>query len=185
MIELSASHEYTVDGQRFPGVTEILAATGLVRYFNADPWFLERGTAIHSATAMIDNGTLDWGSVDSRITGFLDAYMKFKEETFMTYWEHIEEPLAHPTYRFCGCPDRWNDEYLLDIKGVQGYAIQIESYAELLRANGFNPGRTGYMLHLKEDGTYKLEAHKFDRRLLGVFLSAVSVFHYRKEKGLI
>ena len=185
MIELTTDHRYICDGAEVPGFTHIAQTMGLVKYFNTDSFYLERGSAIHLATAYMDRGILNLDSVDPRIMGFLQAYQQFNGDHAWDQWEHIEEPLFHPTYRYCGCPDRWSDKCLLDIKGVQGYPIQLEAYAELLRANGYDPGRQGYMLHLKEDGKYKIETHKYDRRLLGVFLSAVSVFHYRKEKGLI
>jgi hypothetical protein len=131
---------------------------------------------------MIDNFTLDYNSVDPAIEGFVDAYFHFKDETRMEF-EHSEVPLSHTTYRYCGTPDRFLP--LLDLKTGAGDVIQLEAYAELLRANGYDPGRTGYMLHLKADGTYKLEPHKYDRKLLGVFLAACSVWHYRNEKGLL
>jgi hypothetical protein len=182
MIELNDSHEYFVDNQRVPGFSEIAKATGLIRPYTGDPWYGERGTACHSASVLIDQGVLDWDSVDPRIQGFLDAYVKFKEETG-TEWEHSETKLFHPTYRYCGTLDRFLPLY--DLKTGAGDMTQIESYAELLRANGYDPGRVGYMLKLNENGTYHLEPHRYDRKLLGVFLSAVSVWWYRKERGLL
>jgi hypothetical protein len=182
MITLTAQHEYLVDGERFPGFSEIAKATGIVRYFNSDQFFLERGSAIHAATHLIDRGELDWSTVDDRIEPFLDAYMRFKEENGVT-WEHAEESLAHPIYRYCGTPDRFLPLY--DLKSGQGDTIQLEAYSELLRANGHNPGPYGYLLQLNGDGTYKIIRHRFDRNLLGVWLSAVSVYHYRKQKGLL
>ena len=182
MIELSAEHVYRVDGQILPGFSEIAKTMGLVKYFNCDPWFMERGTAIHEACYLHDLHILDWDTVDPRILGFVEAYILFQDETGIVCG-NAETPLSHSTYRYCGKPDRFLP--LIDIKGVQGYPIQLEAYAELLRANGYDPGRQGYMLHLKENGTYKLETHRFDRKLLGVFLSATSVFWYRKERGLI
>jgi hypothetical protein len=182
MIELTSDHEYFVDGRKVPGFTEIATAMGLVSYYNCDPYYLERGSAVHAATALFDTGKLDWDSVDPRIEGYLEAYIRFRTEASAD-WDHTEEPLYHPTYRYCGTPDRFSP--LIDIKTGQGYVIQLEAYAELLRANGYDPDRTGYMLHLKENGTYKLETHKYDRKLRGIWLSAVSVFHYRKDKGLL
>jgi hypothetical protein len=183
MIELTDKHEYFVDGTRLPGFSEIAEKMGLVKYFNRDEFYLARGQAVHVATAMMDMGILDEESVDERIRGYVNAYRKFRDEQPFHEWKHTEESLNHPIYRFCGTPDRFLP--LLDIKTGASDPIQLEAYAELLRANSYDPGRQGYMLRLKEDGTYKLETHRYDRKLLGVFLSAVSVFHYRKERGLL
>ena len=184
MIELTPSHEYFVDGVRYPGFSEIAAATGIIRPYTGDHWYGDRGTAVHKACELIDQDTLDWNSVDPSISGFLDAYLVFKEENeSLAQWDHAERSLSHPLYRYCGTLDRFLP--LLDIKSGQGHVVQLEAYAELLRANGYDPGRVGYMLYLKENGSYKLETYKYDRKLLGVWLSAVSVFWYRKEKGLL
>lgn len=182
MIELNEAHEYTVDGCRYPGFSEIAKATGLVRYFNSDQFFMERGSAIHEATHLIDRGELDWTTIDERIEPFLEAYVKFKEETGIE-WEHSEESLVHGIYRYCGTPDRFLPLY--DIKSGQGDVLQLEAYAELLRANGYDPGRIGYLLQLNGDGTYKVIPHKYDRKLLNVWLSAVGVYQYRRLKGLL
>jgi hypothetical protein len=183
MITLTPDHAYLVDGQNYPGFSEIAKAMGLVRYFNSDKFFLERGSAIHAATHLIDRGELDWSTVDPRIEPFLEAYMRFKEDHMPYGWEHAEESLHHPTYRYCGTPDRFLPLY--DLKSGQGDTIQLEAYSELLRANGHNPGLYGYLLQLNGDGTYKIVRHKYDRKLLGVWLSAVSVYQYRKLKGLL
>lgn len=183
MIELTPDHKYMCDGICLPGFSEIARATGLVKFFNSDPWFMERGTAVHTATALMDRNLLDWDTIDERIQGYVDAYHKFKCEQPFNDLEHVEESLKHPTYAYCGTLDRFLP--LLDIKTGQGDVIQLEAYAELLRANGYDPGRVGYLLNLNGDGTYSLKIHKYDRKLLGVWLSAVSVFHYRKEKGLL
>jgi hypothetical protein len=177
------THTFTVDGQVIPSVTQILKIIGLVQFFNCDGWYLKRGQIIHQCCHMIDQGILDPNSIDPQIEGYIEAYLKFKDEYMPYGWEHAEEPLYHPTYLYGGIPDRWGPLY--DLKSGAGDVLQLEAYAELLRANSYDPGRQGYMLRLKEDGTYKLETHRYDRKLLGVFLSAVSVFHYRKERGLL
>ena len=184
MIELSADHRYIVEGQEWPGFTRIAQTTGIIRKYTGDPWYGERGTAVHRATVMIDNNTLDWESVDERIGGFLDAYVKFRHEHPIFFPSELSEhSLSHSTYKFCGTLDRFPP--LIDLKTGESNPIQLEAYAELLRANGYDPGRQGYMLHLQENGNYKLETHKFDRKLLGVWLSACSVWWFRKEKGLL
>ncbi len=66
------NHIYRVDGRIVNSVTKILEEEGLTKYWNKDPWYWERGKAIHSATQMIDKCTLDWTTVE-QYKGFLEA----------------------------------------------------------------------------------------------------------------
>lgn len=178
-ILLDENHIYTVDGRVTKSVTQILAEEGLTKYWNNDPWYLARGKALHKATHLLDMGTLDWNSIDPNIGGFLTAYANFKADTGWK-WEFSEKKLFHSTYHYCGCPDRFNEDGLLtDIKIGEGFDLQLEAYAELLRSNGYLPGLEAYMLNLKEDGTYSLKPYKFNRTERGVFLSAAILNKYK------
>ena len=184
MIEFSeATHTYKFLGVILPSVTQIMTEIGLIKPYTGDPWYGERGSAIHAATELIDAGTLDWDTVDGRIEGYLTAYHKFKDEQPFSDWDHSEVAMVHPTYRYAGRPDRFLP--LVDIKSGAGDVIQLAAYGELLRANGFDPGREAFMLKLNENGTYKLTSYKFNRKDTSIWLSAVSLWHYRKEKGLV
>ena len=177
-------HIYTVtiDGiiKNPPSVTDILASEGLTKYWNDDEWYLERGDIIHQCTAMIDRDTLDWASVDERIKGYLEAYMSFREQSKWVF-EHIEKALYHPIYGYCGMFDRFPP--LLDIKCGQGFPLQLTAYAELLKANGYNPGLEGYFLNLLATGKYNLKPYKFSRTDRNIWLSAVSIYNYKRRNG--
>lgn len=65
--------------------------TGILSSCNVTRWdkylskkerhfYLNRGSMIHLATALYDHGKLDRDSVDSRIEGFLKAWIRFREE---------------------------------------------------------------------------------------------------------
>lgn len=178
-----ATHIYNVDGHIIPSVTQILFAMGLIKSYTNNPWYAERGIAIHRACHLMDIDDLDESTLDPQLRGYIDAYRKFKEESAWKF-EHLEESLCHPAYRYCGTPDRWLP--LIDIKSTENHEpLQLEAYAELLRANGFNPLIHAYFLTLYEDGKYKLDPYKLDRTRLGVFLSATIVYHERKERGLL
>jgi len=184
MIEFEEStHTYWVDGTVYPSVTQIMSAIGLVRPYTGDPWYGERGTACHVAAVLFDQGILDPESVDPAISGFLDAYARFKRETGME-WEYTEKRFHHPVYRFCGTIDRALP--LVDLKSTNSACdLQLSFYGELLRANGIDPGRTSYFLHLREDGSYRLAPYKFNRRDTNICLAAASLFHWRKEHNLL
>lgn len=184
MIEFEeATHTYRVDGQILPSVTQVMQTMGLVRPYTGDPWYGERGTAIHKACELHDAGTLDFDSLDPRIVGFVEAYVKFMGESGMEF-EYIESRFHHPSYRFCGCIDRAVP--LVDLKSTSSACeLQLVLYSELLRVSGIDPGQTGYFLHLREDGSYRLAPYKYNRRDTGVALSAVTLFHWRKEHNLL
>lgn len=140
------------------GFSKLCNDYGLIPNYFGDPWFGQRGVAIHKGTELIDKDDLDWDTVNGEIKPFLEAYMKFKEETKMTFG-HIEVPLYHPQWNFCGTLDRFLP--LLDLKSGQGYPIQLAAYGELLRAHDINPGSECFMLSLKENGNYSLQTFKF------------------------
>jgi hypothetical protein len=183
VVALSDEHIYTVNGGIVPGFTEIATVMKLVNYWNKDPWYMERGRAVHSATYLLDMGKLDWTTVDPRIEGFLEAYENFKRNMGIT-WQLREAKLYHRWAHYCGTLDGALPE-LWDIKTGEGDPIQLEAYAELMRANGYNPGFRGNMLNLHEDGKYSITMHRFDRVLRNIWLNAVNVYHYRKMKGLL
>lgn len=173
-------HIYHVNGQVTKSVTQVLAEEGLTKYWNVDEWYMERGTAVHKAAHLFDLNILDWDSIDPRIEGFLTAYAQYKQDTGMV-WEFSEKRLYHPVYDYCGTPDRFLPLY--DIKCGQGFPLQLEGYAELLRANEINPGREGFFLELKENGKYNLKPYKFNRTDRGIWLSAVSLNQYKRRQN--
>lgn len=69
---------YDVD---WPSVTEVLKLAGLIN----DQWFTEhsawRGSVVHKCCEYEDFEDLDEKSVDERVTGYLEAWRKFKRET--------------------------------------------------------------------------------------------------------
>jgi hypothetical protein len=68
-----------------------------------DPWYLERGKAVHAATVFIDEGRL--GEVDHRIIPFCSAYQEFLRLA-QPVIEASELSVVHPSYRFGARLDR-------------------------------------------------------------------------------
>jgi hypothetical protein len=68
-----------------------------------DPWYLERGKAVHSATVFIDEGRL--GEVDHRIIPFCSAYQEFLRIAH-PIMEACELSVVHPSYKFGARIDR-------------------------------------------------------------------------------
>ena len=70
-----------------------------------DPWFLERGKIVHSATVLIDDDLLDWEALDERVKPFCDAYKSFIDKVHPIV-EASELVVVHPSCTFGGRLDR-------------------------------------------------------------------------------
>ena len=77
-------HEYKLDGEVIPSVSQIIDRAGL--YGKGKAFFkrehAERGTRVHLATELHDLGTLDMASVaGTKLEGYLVAWQKFLSDT--------------------------------------------------------------------------------------------------------
>lgn len=181
-------HEYRMDGVIVPNVTNILRAAGL---YNED-YFTEesrlRGTYIHKACLYILQDDLDEDSIPDEYKGYVEAFKKFMSEAdCKPHLEMCEVPLFSEVWRFGGTPDipcLFNGkESIIDIKSgaetsVSG--VQLAAYALLYDV----PAVLRYGLYLKADGKYRLTPYT-DRNDIKIFNSALSLYHWRNERGLL
>lgn len=72
------THTYWNEDKELRSVTQYLKEIGLER-FDYPEWYAERGHAVHTAIELLNKDTLDWSTVDPQIKGFIDAYLKAKE----------------------------------------------------------------------------------------------------------
>lgn len=179
-------HEYRIDGQRVPSVTQVLEGAGLID----TRWFTEetrtRGHYVAQATQYYDEGTLDYDALDDELKQYVMAWEKFLVDNYVKV-EAIEKMVSNRSRRYAGTLDRvakvgrWN--YVIDIKTgskAAWHSLQTAAYAECLI------GRYRYRasILLAGDGNYKFEKHDClsDR---DVFLSALNLYHWKAEKGLL
>ena len=181
-----ALHIFTLDGRRIASVTQILKH--FIPRWNCDLFYLERGTAVHKATELYDKGTLDMNSVDPQIEGYLQAWIKFREDyRFIPSW--IERQAYHPVFLYAGIIDRIGDckegNCILDIKssGTQSKfdLLQLAGYSCLVSA----PKTLN--IYLQEDGRYKVKIYtpKELGEAKNVFLSMVTIWNFLINKGII
>jgi len=174
------THTYLCDGVVYPSVTQILQDEGFIDA----TWFTEyardRGTLVHRITHWYDTGELDMESVDPALGGYLEGWIRFREESGFDP-QIIERPLASHTHRFAGTPDRIGvlngDLAIPDIKSgaVQAWTgLQLAGY-EILYGQRVN--RFG--VQLTEDGKYKLIPFT-DRNDRGVFMAALSTWWWKE-----
>ena len=102
-------HQYSGGGRVYPSVTQILDAAGFGEWKRAiDPDVLERarqrGTAVHAACEYINEGDLDWDSLDPEIRPYVEAYAEWKEQTAFRI-DFVEPRMIHRKLGFAGTAD--------------------------------------------------------------------------------
>lgn len=183
------SHTYRINGVVVPSVTQVLYGAGFID----KQWFTEearqRGGYVSQATQFEDEGTLDWDALDEGLRGYVEAWRKFRREAGITEILSVERQVCNPELAYAGTLDRlvrWGRptcSWVLDIKtGAKQawHSLQTAAYAGCL------PGapschKRGSVI-LKEDGTYKFIKHS-DWGDWRVFQAALSIYHWKSEKG--
>lgn len=145
-------------------------------YGEIDPITLDRaaekGTVIHKATQELDEtGKTE---VPSEYEGYLEAYLKFREEHQVTWW--LIEYRTNYGKEYAGTIDRYGmldgDRVILDIKTGKTiskphktlYTAAQNLYRMAMDSEGLVSHKL-YILHLKPNGTYKLIELPFDVEL--------------------
>jgi len=169
----ASSHTYIDEatGAVLPSITQMLDRAGWID----DQWYTEdsctRGQAVHQLTADYDLGALNPATCVTAYRGYLLAHvaaMAIERPAFRL----IEEPLAHPTLRFAGRPDRAGLFHgvagVLEIKSglvARSHPIQTALQA-ILVAPVFTLAPemlTRLVLYVKANGKFRIEEHR-DRR---------------------
>lgn len=102
----AATHTYTMAGQRWPSVTQVLS---LLEDWSAVPpevreAALSRGRYVHEAVALDVRAQLDWGALDPTLAPFLDGWANFKADSRVVIVAS-EMRVAHPELRVAGTLD--------------------------------------------------------------------------------
>ena len=183
----AVGHRYLLDGTEIPGVTRVIGDVLMGGRQWADEAAMWRGSVVHSCCELDDRGTLDEATVDPAAVGFLHAWRMFKTEMRVEFME-IETPHTCEKCRYAGRPDRVamlnGQKMVLDIKsGGVGVAtgIQLAAYCELAAT------MERAAVRLQADGRYTLTQYSVRdlRRDHAVFLNALAVWNWRKERRLV
>lgn len=161
----SERHEYEVDGEIMPSVSEIIRFIAREVYGDVVQSVLDnaadRGTRVHKATQMLD--VVHDVECDEDIVPYVQAYVQFLRD-HKPAWELIEHSFYNPECKYCGTIDRYGEldgrKTIVDIKTSSSlqkvlYGAQLSLYRMGMTANGHDV-ETAVILHLKKDGTYKL-----------------------------
>jgi len=191
----AAAHRYTVGGERFPSVTEVLDP--LLELDGIPKSVLkaaaEFGTHVHMACDLYDRGVLDEPALDPHLAPYLAGWKIFLKETGAKVL-HSELRVAHGTHRYAGTLDKiitWvprkrSRMAQIDLKSGQvprTVGPQTAAYMAALtdmKPDWLVPGSDRYCLQLRPDATYRL--HKLtDPRDFHIFVSALNVHRWRNS----
>lgn len=192
MLEFNAeNHTYTDGGILIPSVTTVM---DLIHNYCGIPEKIlerasERGTAVHLATELYDEGRLDMGSLSDEILGYVMGWMKFKSDTGFQP-EMIEYRVYSKKHRYAGTLDRTgliNGKLaIIDVKTTaqfySAFGVQLGGYM-----NAYNEGtpakdkvKTRWVVKLSPDGDYKLQQYK-DRSDVSIFLNCLNLYNWRQH----
>ena len=169
-IEFDAEkHQYRVDGNIVPSVTQLCAPLG-ADYDEPDDDMLEltveaaadRGATMHAYIEhRLSGGEPEDFELPSQYQGYADAVELFLAEHKITPYA-VETPLACPVY--AGTPDLTcefdGEDSVLDWKFVSQIAkskvaAQLGGYSDLSEYNGYFPTKL-YAVQFLKDGAYRL-----------------------------
>lgn len=184
-------HAYYVGSERMPSVTQVLSVLG--GYEGIPAAILAkaaaRGTAVHTATELDDAGTLDYGSLDDELIGYVMGWQKFKHEKKPVILD-AEVRGYHPVLKFAGTRDRriqiGNKVGILDIKSsymlMPTTGPQTAAYIEIYNAGVTKEEKIKHRwgLRLTKDGEYELHEYK-EPGDWNTFVSALNVFRYLQK----
>jgi hypothetical protein len=185
-----ATHTYRYNGEKVDSVTQIIEAAGLTDFSMVDRETLrlaqERGTRVHAACALDDMGALDDESVDPSELGYLAAWRIFRS-TVVARIEAVEQAVYHPTLRYAGRLDVLlttfaGQQWIVDRKTGDPHpatGVQLAGYLLALGPKELRRGR--YAVHLREDGTYRLEAYR-DAADFSAFTAALTLTNWKQRK---
>jgi hypothetical protein len=191
-------HEYRVDNVVIPSVTQILKAEGLINFSLVNPAILERnsefGNSVHSMIEFFCKGTLDEKSLDPALKPYLQSWNNFVEDYGYT-WHQIEYRGYSKTYRYAFTMDQLGEisktnnpgHCLLDYKTgkpTHSHKIQMGGY-KLADGKKYNNIIILYLNPETKPRGYKVDFAINNKKEQGLFLAALSLYNYKKEKGII
>lgn len=186
-------HEYTLNGEKIPSVSEIARFASREIYGDISQYMLDnaadRGKKVHSAAEILDREKTV--KVDDDIVPYIKAYMNFLKEYAPEYIA-IEKAYASQTEKYAGTLDRVARIHgkdgisIIDIKSssvVQKVLarIQLNGYKKLFEENTGESVSHIFILHLKKDETFRLIEFEKDNTLFDACLALHKALEKKKR----
>ena len=189
----SQTHSYYLKGLRIPGVTQVMV--GINDFLGIDKDIMdaaqERGTLVHTATALYDRDalTLEEMQADPLLEPYVRAWVKFRDDVLFIP-EGIEVQVYSTRHRYAGTIDRIGKlrgvPVVLDIKTGAALnpvtALQLAAYQ--VAYNELYPKakvKERWAVQLGADGKYRLYQYKDDAGDWSAFLSALTLYNWRRR----
>lgn len=137
-------HSYWVNGERYPGVTEILRETGQAKDWSDVPaYYRERGSAVHKAVELWIKGTLDEESLDPVIVPYFEQFTGWARKKGMAGLWLAENSYGSEKMVYAGTIDLIANQTIYDIKcskkldnsSTWQYSMQGAAYRTLAKEN--------------------------------------------------
>lgn len=179
-----AKHEYAINGGIVPSVTHIISEV-VGNGWIAEPWYLDRGKAIHKCAEFIIKGKQF--KFDERLAGYIAALKSF----FAIVKPDLigcETIVFSETYRYAGTLDLGckigGVKTLIDWKhsiDKERLPLQLGGYSAAYKEQWKEEFNQGIGVQIKEDGTFKM-TEKIDlRRRRNEFLALRSVYAIKER----
>lgn len=184
MIEFQeATHQYFINGKEYPSVTTILDS--LNDFSFVDKNLLDRaakfGTAVHKATELYDNDTLDLDALDEVLLPYVEAWDMFLAD----YKPEIlsAEHRVASMYGYAGTLDRYvmidDERTIIDIKSgtvIPKYSgLQLAAYKQAIIETGGTVDRR-YVVHLQP---CRYKVYQYANSLdFNIFKSALNLYRW-------
>jgi len=181
----NGKHEYRIGGSVVSSVTQIVG--DVLPGFKADPWYLERGRAVHECYAFLARS--EKFECDKVCEPYVEAWHKWRDAVQPRFIS-IERRVYSVKYRFAGTMDllaRINDTaVIVDYKSSLDARIiwQLAGYAIALEEEGGIKVDHGYGVQLSEDEKFKSTPLLELKRAKREFLSMLTVHNLRTRLGI-
>lgn len=181
---IEAEHKYIVDGVERPSVTTIIhdcipSNSKWMKQCHSD-----RGTAVHLACQYLEEGTLDWNSLDPSILPYVRGWERFLVETGAKslFMEHL---VYNTKLYYAGTLDR-----VMDIGGKTG-VLDIKTGAFLtadIQTAGYDlalptPYKNRWVVKLEQNGSYKLIPYTREADYQD-WEGIVRTYYYKKRRNI-
>ena len=183
------THSYYLKGLRIPGVTQVM--TGIHDFLGVGEEIMaaaqERGTLVHTATALYDRDslTLEEMQADTVLEPYVRAWVKFRDDVLFIPGA-IELQVYSVRHRYAGTIDRIGElrgvRVVLDIKTGAALnpvtALQLAAYQQAYNEqHPSNKAKERWAIQLGADGKYKLHQYKDNAGDWSAFLSALTIYN--------
>ncbi len=183
-------HQYSINGKIIPSVTQILGAVGLYEYDFVSRKTLrvaaERGRIVHRYIELFENGTLDLSSIDPRLEGYFNAYLKMKIELGMPDPDVCEKRLYCAQFGYAGTLDQiiggnWIHDHKTGEKSPI-HGLQLSGYWLSEHPDIRDVPRRLTCGYYKSNGSYEVVDYKYEPL---IWMAVLADYKWRVKNNCI